>query len=142
MTLRIGWHYLPGNADPEPALAAAMFLDLDAAAGMRSEQRLCRVYFKGRPEPREIAPSPFDSWNLYMNILGQPSSSPQPAGPKWPQRETPVSNPSSNAFVTMLRSTKASTLEEWFSSPEKATLSAPPRQSWFHFLLEARSGVA
>jgi hypothetical protein len=53
-SLLIGWHYLPGNADSEGALPAATFLDLDAAAGMRSAERLCRVYFKGRPEPREI----------------------------------------------------------------------------------------
>jgi hypothetical protein len=54
MALLIGWHYLPGNVDPEGALPAATFLDLDAGAGMRSAERLCRLYFKGRPQPRDI----------------------------------------------------------------------------------------
>jgi hypothetical protein len=50
-----GWHYLPGDADDAAPLPCATFLDLDASLGMRSPERLCRVYFKGKPQPQEIA---------------------------------------------------------------------------------------
>lgn len=53
--MNVGWHWLPGNADDAAPLPAATFLDLDPALGMRSPERLCRVYFKGRPQPQEIA---------------------------------------------------------------------------------------
>lgn len=53
--LGAGWHWLPGNDDPQPPLPVSTFLDLDSAMGMRSSERLCRIYFKGRPPAQEIA---------------------------------------------------------------------------------------
>jgi N-acetyl-anhydromuramyl-L-alanine amidase AmpD len=51
-----GWHWLPGgDVDPLPALGASTFLDLAPAKGMQSAERLVRPYFKGRPQPAEIA---------------------------------------------------------------------------------------
>lgn len=50
-----GWHFLDDNYDG-PVLSASTFLDVaGAAAGMKSPERLCRPYFKGRPDPREVA---------------------------------------------------------------------------------------
>lgn len=56
MTLAVGWHYLPsGEDDPQPALGASTFLDTAPTRGLESPQRLCRPYFKGRPDPAGVA---------------------------------------------------------------------------------------
>ncbi|GEM_PF-6578735 len=47
--MQVGWHYLTDD-DPLPALASACFLDAAGAGkGMQSPLRLCRLYYKGRP---------------------------------------------------------------------------------------------
>lgn len=53
--MNVGFHYLPGgNDDPHPPLGASTFLDIAPAKGMESPERLCRIYFKGKPEPALI----------------------------------------------------------------------------------------
>jgi hypothetical protein len=52
----VGWHYLPnGEDDPFAPLPASTFLDLAPTMGIRSPERLCRIFFKGKPQPQEIA---------------------------------------------------------------------------------------
>lgn len=50
----VGWHHLDDSC-PD-VLPCAAFLDVaGSGVGMKSPERLCRIYFKGRPDPREIA---------------------------------------------------------------------------------------
>lgn len=50
-----GWHFLE-DSYAGPVLPASTFLDVaGAGAGMKSPERMARPYFKGRPDPREVA---------------------------------------------------------------------------------------
>lgn len=50
-----GWHHLD-DSDPSPALGSATFLDAAGVTkGLQSRLKLCRIYFKGKPSPQELA---------------------------------------------------------------------------------------
>jgi hypothetical protein len=63
MTLLQGFHWLPGAEDaPGAILPASTFLDLAPTVGMRSPERMCRIYEKGRPRP-ELFTQKASAWH-------------------------------------------------------------------------------